>query len=427
MPLKRRVYPLVITDRASDSLQVLRGHDQGVLSLSWCSQDNDLLLSCGKDNRTICWNPQTSEPYGEFPVVTNWTFQTRFNPHNPSLFATASFDGKIAVQTIQSIKLDKSAETADQSQGLDGEDFFSRAQTQPQADTFSLPKPPKWMEPPVAVSFGFGGKVVSITPNEGSRSSKIRITTFDADSKVGTATEGFEEELKTGNLSSICKSRIASASTDEEKADWKVIETLISENPRKSLVEYLGISDEADEAADGLAKLGLNEEKSDTLAAPQVNGSLAKTHNRLSSFFDNADGDSFLSDLAASKGAKTNNPFQIYTGTESESDRRITRSLILGQFEKALDICLEEDRMSDAFMVAICGGPKCIEKAQAFYFSKQSGGPNYLRLLASVGRALSRRLQSSERSRNSKTAKHGIHRIGSWQLYTRNISNMPMS
>src|SRR6266536_1351569 len=126
MPLKRRVYPLVITDRASDSLQVLRGHDQGVLSLSWCSQDNDLLLSCGKDNRTICWNPQTSEPYGEFPVVTNWTFQTRFNPHNPSLFATASFDGKIAVQTIQSIKLDKSAETADQSQGLDGEDFFSR-------------------------------------------------------------------------------------------------------------------------------------------------------------------------------------------------------------------------------------------------------------------------------------------------------------
>jgi protein transport protein SEC31 len=384
MRLKRLVYHPMTPRCAIDDLQVLRGHDQGVLSLSWCPQDNDLMLSCGKDNRTICWNPNTNQPYGEFPVVTNWTFQTRWNPHNPNLFATASFDGKIAVQTIQSIKLDKSQETADPAQALDGEDFFSKAQTQPQADTFSLPKPPKWMEPPVAVSFGFGGKVVSIMPGEGPRSSKIRISTFEVDAKVGTATEGFEEELKAGNLRNICESRVASATTDEERADWRVIETLISDNPRQSLVGYLGFSDEADEAADGLAKLGLSEEKADTLAAPQVNGSSAKTHNRLSSFFDNADGDSFLSDLAASKGAKTNNPFQIYTGSESESDRRITRSLILGQFEKALDICLEEDRMSDAFMVAVCGGERCIEKAQAAYFAKQSGGPNYLRLLASV-------------------------------------------
>ena len=36
------------------------------------------------------------------------------------------------------------------------------------------------------------------------------------------------------------------------------------------------------------------------------------------------------------------------------------------------------------FMVAICGGAKCIEKAQAAYFSKKGKGPNYLRLLASV-------------------------------------------
>lgn len=35
-------------------------------------------------------------------------------------------------------------------------------------------------------------------------------------------------------------------------------------------------------------------------------------------------------------------------------------------------------------MIAICGGQKCIEKVQEAYFSKQSGGPNYLRLLASI-------------------------------------------
>lgn len=40
--------------------------------------------------------------------------------------------------------------------------------------------------------------------------------------------------------------------------------------------------------------------------------------------------------------------------------------------------------MSDAFMIAICGGQQCIEKAQKAYFNRKTGGPNYLRLLASV-------------------------------------------
>jgi len=45
--------------------QILTGHEKGVLSLSWCKQDADLLLSCGKDNRALCWNPQTSDIIGE--------------------------------------------------------------------------------------------------------------------------------------------------------------------------------------------------------------------------------------------------------------------------------------------------------------------------------------------------------------------------
>ena len=34
--------------------KILTGHDKGVLSLSWCKKDPDLLLSSGKDNKTIC-------------------------------------------------------------------------------------------------------------------------------------------------------------------------------------------------------------------------------------------------------------------------------------------------------------------------------------------------------------------------------------
>ncbi|KAL9113269.1 MAG: hypothetical protein Q9227_002604 [Pyrenula ochraceoflavens] len=382
-PLEQDPVVLVWDLRNSNAPEkTLRAHDSGVLSLSWCAQDADLLLSCGKDNRTVLWNPQTGLAYGDYPVVTNWTFQTRWNPHNPNLFATASFDGKIAVQTLQNTGSDKSDSGAVQNQALDGEDFFSKAQAQPQAASFSLPKAPKWLERPNSVSFGFGGSVVSVRQSEPSKS-VVTISKYEVDSSLGNSTEEFEKALQEDNLTNLCESRIAEAKSDEEKADWKVIETLVSGN-RKSLLDYLGFSNETDEAADGIANLAVSEDKAkdDDQAATQVNGT--NKHKRISSMFDtSADGD-FLSDLASSKGATTNSPFQIYTGSESDSDRRITRALMLGDFEKALDVCLQEDRMSDAFMFAICGGQASIAKAQEAYFAKQSGGPNYLRLLASV-------------------------------------------
>ncbi|OGE51451.1 hypothetical protein PENARI_c013G03086 [Penicillium arizonense] len=367
--------------------RTLKGHESGVLSLSWCDHDPSLLLSSGKDNRNICWNPQTGQAYGEFPVVTNWTFQTRWNPHNPNFFATASFDGRISVQTLQNTKTDNAQAIADHNQALDGEDFFNKAQTQPQVSKFTLPKAPRWLERPCGATFGFGGRVVSFGLNEkDSRVSKIKITPFEVDESVGNATEAFENALKEGDLKTLCETRATDASSEEEKADWKVMQALISANPRKDLVEYLGFQDQAaDEAADSLAKLGLDKKEGEQANGVAEKPAGAKKHKRLQSMFEpNPEEDSFLSELAASKGAQTNNPFQIFNGSETEAEQQITRALLLGEFEKALDVALREDRMSDAFMIAICGGPKCVEKAQEHYFSKQAGGPNYMRLLASI-------------------------------------------
>ena len=363
--------------------RTLQGHDQGILSLSWCQQDSDLLLSCGKDNRTLLWNPQTGERLGEFPEVTNWTFQTRFNPHNPALSATASFDGKISIQTLQNTN---PSATQSQAQGpVDGEDFFSKAQTQPQGASFSLKKAPKWLERPSGASFGFGGKLISFGLVAGAagkpRSSKIQISNFSVDSGVGSATEAFEKSLQAGDISSICETHIAQAKTDEEKADWKVIETLISDNPRKRVVEYLGFS-EAEDVTNGVSDSEETKAKDATLGP---NGAAAAKNSRLSTIFaDGGDGEDFLSSIAATKGAKTDNPFHLFSDKDSESEKQITKALMLGQFEKAMNICLKEDRIADALIIANCGGKDLLEKAQSQYLSRKAQGPNYLRLLASV-------------------------------------------
>lgn len=72
--------------------KILTGHEKGVLSLSWCKQDADLLLSCGKDNRALCWNPQTSEIIGE--VCFHSTLP---RDHFFSFCFVASFRGQLGI------------------------------------------------------------------------------------------------------------------------------------------------------------------------------------------------------------------------------------------------------------------------------------------------------------------------------------------
>jgi protein transport protein SEC31 len=51
-------------------LATLQGHTQGVMSVSWCPSDPSLLLSCGKDNKTLLWDLFHLQPVYELPVVS---------------------------------------------------------------------------------------------------------------------------------------------------------------------------------------------------------------------------------------------------------------------------------------------------------------------------------------------------------------------
>ncbi|KAF8242994.1 WD40 repeat-like protein, partial [Wilcoxina mikolae CBS 423.85] len=357
--------------------RTLTGHSAGVLSLSWCKQDSDLLLSCGKDNRTICWNPQSGEMLGEFPVVTNWTFKTTFHPRNPAYIATASYDGKIAVRTLQNTNPEVDAGVATQ----DGDDFFSRA-SNAQTSSFSLKQTPKWLQRPAGATFGFGGKLVSFSssaPNQ----SKVKISTVAIDSGVNAATERFEKAVEEGNLVAVCDEKTQDAKSEDEKSEWQILKALFYRDTKSKLVEYLGFKAEDIATPDPEKEEG-EEGDADGETKEEAN---ARRASRLSAFFaDGDDSENFLASLSiqSTQTARTNNPFRIYTGDETDADKAITKAVVLGEYERAVDVCLKEDRISDAFMLAICGGDKCIDKVKAAYFTKKHNGPNYLRLLASV-------------------------------------------
>ncbi|KAK6504744.1 protein transport protein S31 [Arthrobotrys musiformis] len=351
--------------------KILTGHDQGVLSLDWCKHDPNILLSSGKDNRTICWNPNSGEMLGEFPMGTNWMFQTRFSPKNPNLVASASFDGKISIQSLQSKGGVTKGETTST---LDGEDFFARASFDPQGPSFSLKQAPRWYKRPVGASFGFGGKLVSFTTPDGQQKSTVKITTLAVESDVRATTDAFESELKGGNFETLCDKRISELTSEPEKAEWTILKALFDPSPKKKLIEFLGFTRDAPKA---------QEESVEKTEDVQVNGD--SKERRLSAIFGSSgEDDAFLSELSSPKGVQTNNPFNLFTGNDSEADKTITNALILGDFDRAVDVCIREDRLSDAFMLAVAGGEAALKKVQKAYFSKQTDAPNYLRLLSSV-------------------------------------------
>lgn len=67
-------------------------------------QDSDLLLSCGKDNKILCWNPNSNVPGGEvlceLDASSQWNFEVSWCPRNPGVLASSSFDGKISVYSL---------------------------------------------------------------------------------------------------------------------------------------------------------------------------------------------------------------------------------------------------------------------------------------------------------------------------------------
>ena len=79
-----------------------------------------------------------------------------------------------------------------------------------------------------------------------------------------------------------------------------------------------------------------------------------------------------------------NNTFRICPNDESETDRLVTKALVLGDFESAVSLCLSTERYADAVLLAVKGGPELLQKTQKAYFERRTTALPYLRLFQSI-------------------------------------------
>ncbi|KAG0209185.1 protein transport protein S31 [Mortierella sp. GBA30] len=395
--------------------KTLSGHTKGILSLSWCQQDSELLLSAGKDCRSLCWNPKSGEIIGELPPSSSWTFDIDWCPRNPDLLASASFDGKIDIHSIQSTHETESASTGHGHQ--ESHDPFApqQFQTQPTAQTISLRQPPKWLRRPVGATFGFGGKLAifrnkpappmnlppgSVAPvGVPTNIPSVTVANIVTEPELVQRAADLELALETKTLDKFCEGRSQAGLPTSEY--WTVLRALFEANPREQLVHHLGFDkqDMVDQVAALTRQMSIGSNPS--ITSPKPDGSLHQEHQNqsgstaeMNALFSAGGADHQVIDdtfsnyssapIPTAPAPKPSNPFQIYPASDTDIDKKITRCIVAGDFDSAVNVCLHDGRLSDALVLAICGGPELLERTQKAYFERRASSTPYIRLLQSV-------------------------------------------
>uniref|UniRef100_A0AAR2JVK0 Protein transport protein Sec31A n=1 Tax=Pygocentrus nattereri TaxID=42514 RepID=A0AAR2JVK0_PYGNA len=337
---------------ATSPLKVLENHTRGILSVSWSQADPELLLSSAKDNRILCWNPNTGEVIYELPTVNQWCFDVQWCPRNPALLSAASFDGHISVYTVMGGCLEaQQYSSVDKISGaFDPSDPFGTGQAlpplqvpQPTAAPTIIPPlrtPPKWERRPIGASFTFGGKLVtfdsprSVQPAPSPQPPRqVHVSQVITEAEFLQRSRELQATLQSGSFISYCHNKISSAPSEAEQDIWRFLLVNFEDEARVKFLRLLGFS---------------KDECNSCGVSPEVKPSRSFLLN--SSLFFSVD-----------------------------TDGLISQALLVGNFEGAVDLCLSDGRYAEAILLSISGGEELLKKTQQRYLNKQTN-----RLISSV-------------------------------------------
>ncbi|XP_047655026.1 protein transport protein Sec31A isoform X6 [Phacochoerus africanus] len=347
---------------ASSPLRVLENHARGILAIAWSMADPELLLTCGKDAKILCSNPNTGEVLYELPTNTQWCFDIQWCPRNPAVLSAASFDGRISVYSIMGGSADglRQKQVDKLSSSFGNLDPFGTGQPLPPLQipqqtaqhsvVLPLKKPPKWIRRPVGASFSFGGKLVTFAsvraqPPQGAEPQQpqqhhVLISQVVTEQEFLKRSDQLQQVVQSQGFVSYCQKKIDASQTEFEKNVWSFLKVNFEDDSRGKYLELLGYRKE-----DLGKKIALALNKVD---GPDVR---IKEEKQESEFLPSAGG-----------------TFNI--SVSGDIDGLITQALLTGDFESAVDLCLHDNRMADAIILAIAGGQELLARTQKKYFAK---------------------------------------------------------
>ncbi|KAL6264790.1 hypothetical protein P5V15_004887 [Pogonomyrmex californicus] len=359
-------------------LKALQGHHRGVLSIAWNPCDPDLLLSCAKDNRILCWNPNSNVLNGEIVCelaqTAQWNFDVAWCPRNPALIVGSSFDGHAAVYSLLG---GQQQNTSNKIESFPGMDSFSTQHTVQTGTPAVLTKAPRWLKRPFGASFGFGGKL-AIFENQPvdkksnkDESKKVIIAQVIVQPNLIQRSNKLKATLETEQFSDFCKEKMDNSSDEHIKKIWRCVCAYFDEDVTKSILELLGYNIEM-----------MNNKLNKFVPQDDINNITESVSNLNNVLNGNVPGSTAFDAMAQEKSKKMlSNKLadSTYTiNTSDDEDGLITQAILLGNIEAAVSLCFTSKRYADAIILSMAAGPDLLARTQYRYFLENSSSLNSL-------------------------------------------------
>ncbi|XWS32489.1 hypothetical protein CRYUN_Cryun23aG0162800 [Craigia yunnanensis] len=365
------------------------GHTKGVIAMAWCPSDSSYLLTCAKDNRTICWDTVTGEIVCELPAGTNWNFDVHWYPKIPGVISASSFDGKIGIYNIEGCSR----------YGVGEGDFGA----------VSL-RAPKWYKRPVGVSFGFGGKVVSFHPQVSglgtSASSEVFVHNLVTEESLVRRSSEFESVIQNGERSPLrvlCEKKSQESESQDDRETWGFLKVMFEDDgtARTKLVMHLGFSLPAEEK--DTVQDDLSQSVNDSTLEEKVAEKVGYEGEKEATLFAADNGEDFFNNLPSPKAdtpvSTSENNFAVEStvpsadlipqesdgleeNADSSFDDAVQRALVVGDYKEAVARCIAANKMADALVIAHVGGASLWESTRDQYL-KMSCSP-YLKVVSAM-------------------------------------------
>ncbi|XP_016538857.2 protein transport protein SEC31 homolog B isoform X1 [Capsicum annuum] len=360
------------------------GHTKGVIAMSWCPIDSSYLLTCAKDNRTICWDVVSGEIVSELPAGTNWSFDVHWYPKCPGVISASSFDGKIGIYNIEGC-----------GRAGDGDGYFGTA---------PLRAPKWWSKKKSGVSFGFGGKLVSFGAADApTGQTEVHVHSIVTEQGLVSRSSEFETAIQNGEKTSLrifCEKKFQESESSGEREVWGFLKVMFEEDgdARTKLLSHLGFSlpvEEKDATQNDISEqvnaLALDENLSSNEAAKKEN--LMHVMDNGEDFFNNLPSpkadtpvstsvNSFAVD--ESVNVKESQPEMDVQEESADTsfDETVQRALVVGDYKGAVAQCISANRMADALVIAHVGGASLWERTRDQYLKTSQS--SYLKVVAAM-------------------------------------------
>eukprot|EP00397_Hematodinium_sp_SG-2012_P002351 GEMP01002357.1.p1 GENE.GEMP01002357.1~~GEMP01002357.1.p1 ORF type:complete len:1041 (+),score=192.51 GEMP01002357.1:582-3704(+) len=326
----------------------LSAHSKGVMCVSYNPLDHNLLISSGKDGRTVVWCQESGTPEVFCEIPTNqYNFDVKWSPTCPALFTASSINNAVGVHSMQ------------------------------QNQNPSVLYVPKWYEKPCGASFGFAGKFCKF----GKTKNTVSLYVTPNEPEIVPGADRFEEWIQANNFAGYCEEKVNhfrnTVNDPQEALIWELMSLYITTGIRNEqfspqvIVEKLGFCS---------MEILINAEK---FLGAKPGAQLADTspiskkstfHHQSVNYVSDVMPDFFekLAEKAEANEIKkkqeeedalslqltlaTRSNAEGVTNWDAGPELLVKQALLIGNLPCAVEVCLKSSRYADALLLASGGG-----------------------------------------------------------------------